>query len=543
MKTKISNTDKTGITDNEILQTKPSFNSVYSKFISTPAKVLVSKSMFYWASSVVVVATTTTLIIVNVNKGVDLNKTALDPVDTLKTKAYVETPIQSVAVEYKEYKLDAGKATEISTCRGTRISIPEDAFVYDDGTPVEGEVTLKYREFNNPVEIFRSGIPMQYDSANTDYVFESAGMIELIAQKGEKNVALAKNKAIDVALKSDNSEDRFNVYYLDTAKRNWVYQGRDIYSPDAKPVDNTTGTKSTDTKENNTTIITEETTTDNYQNNTYMIKYEAESDTSDDVTEIIKPVQASKNAILFKVDYDTKDFPELSAYTNMLFEITDNTITFNKEWYTVNWDKILLKHTASKDIYQVTLQKRDSVVSFKARPVFDKTQYESALKIYAENQKAQQRTDTRQLTSKISATTLTNSYASGLGNGSTVTRSFKVVNMGVWNCDHPVPFSNFNTIAGVTFKDIKSGSLINCKTIYTATLSANILMQWNAMRIGYNKIHDNICFAVTYDEKIAIINPVDFKNTVSAGKSDFTANVYEPVEGIKELNKWIDAGI
>jgi hypothetical protein len=526
MKTKIINSDKPGLTDNDILQTKPSFNSLYSKFVSFPAKVFFSKGLFYWVPGVVVVSTAVILLVLNANKGNDQKDLASQNGDTLKNKSFVEAPIKSVAINYKECTFDAAKGSQITTCRGSKIIVPENAFVYNDGTPVKGEVTFKYREFNNPVEIFQSGIPMQYDSAKTKYMFESAGMIELIALKNNKNVSLAKGKTIDVALKSDNNENRFNVYYLDTVKKNWVYQGRDLCINNQKPNDRSIDAKPVVSKENKI-------------NTNQVFK----SDTASLIHELIKPVLASKNAIVFKVDYNTKDFPELSVYQNLLFEVNDKSVVFNKDWYTINWDKILLKHTKNKDLYLVTLQKRDSTVNFTARPVFNKTQYESALKIYTENQKPAQKTNTVRPVSQISATTLTGSFVSGLGDEKATTRVFKVANMGIWNCDQPIPFSNFNRIANASFKDANSGIPIDCKAIYVATLKANILLQFSAISLGYSTVYDNVCFVVTFDEKIGIINPTDFKNTLYAGRTAFATKVYTPIEGIKELKNWIDPSI
>ena len=459
MKTNIINTDKPNITDNEILQSKPSFNSIYSKFASLSGKMFFTKSMFYWASGLVVVSSIAALLILNTNKADDNNKIAVkNTTDSTKTKAYVEAPINDINIKYKSHNLNADRSSQISTCKGSKISIPENAFVYEDGTPVEGEVTLKYREFNNPVEIFRSGIPMTYDSAGTEYVFESAGMIELLAFKNDKSLKLAKGKTLEVALKSDNNEDRFNVYYLDTNKRNWVYEGRDICENIPKTKNENLTAKPVEKRE----VAIEE----------KIIEKETPR------KEIIKPVLASKNATIFKVDYNTNDFPELSVYKSLLFEIADNSFKFNKDLYTVNWDNILLKRTNSKDLYTITLQKRDSIVSFTARPVFNKAQYEEAMRVYTEETKIEQKVRRPRAENQIAATTLTNSFVSGLGDKNTSTRTFEVNTMGIWNCDHPLPYTNFKyTASVVSFKDASNGQNINCKSIYVATLKANILLK------------------------------------------------------------------
>ena len=528
MKTKIINTKKPDITDNDILQSKPSFNSLYSKFASFAGKAFISKGLLYWASfALVVVATAIFVYVKSAKDNNDVSKITPNKNDTTKHEAFVEPPLKSVVLEYKQYNVDANKRSEITTCRGTKISIPEKAFVYKDGSPVEGDVMIKYREFNNPVEIFQSGIPMNYDSANTKHVFESAGMIELTANKNGDPVFLAKDKSIDVALKSDNKEDRFNVYYLDTNKRQWEYEGRDALKQNtAQAKTNNVSTmpncsKGDEPKKLATEVIS--------NNNIELV--------SNKNNDIIKPVLATKNASLFKVDFNTKDFPELSAYKNLLFEVEENSSKFNKDLFTINWDKITLKHSNVKNLYLVTLQKRDSTVNIMASPVFNKKQYDEAMKIFTEKEKSLQKERPQATENQISASTLATSYVSGLGDNNSTTRSFKIYELGYWNCDQPLPFSNFTTVAAV-FKDAGSGASLNCKAVYVATLKANILLKWTSSQIGYSKVYDNVCFVVTYDEKIGIVDPTKFKSAL-LGNSVFMANIYSPIDGIKELNKWI----
>ena len=87
---------------------------------------------------------------------------------------------------------------------------------------------LRFRSFSNPVEIFLSGLPMEYTSGGEDKVFESAGMLEILAQADGKEVFTNPNSKIEVDFLSLDASNEFNVYTLDTLSGQWQEQGKDL---------------------------------------------------------------------------------------------------------------------------------------------------------------------------------------------------------------------------------------------------------------------------------------------------------------------------
>ncbi|XOV66598.1 MAG: hypothetical protein ACFHU9_13310 [Fluviicola sp.] len=114
------------------------------------------------------------------------------------------------------------KRQTIRTEEGTRIHVPESAFIYkDDGKPVEGEVELEFTEYSNRGEIIASDIPMVHKKENgEEEIFESAGMFEISASQNGRELDLAEGKEIKVELATD-VDGPFDFWQLNGDRTNW----------------------------------------------------------------------------------------------------------------------------------------------------------------------------------------------------------------------------------------------------------------------------------------------------------------------------------
>lgn len=137
-------------------------------------------------------------------------------------KSGISEPFENITIGCNGNEIDAEKGGEIFFASGTKLYIPPNAFVDKDGQPVNGKVTVNYREFHSPAEIMVSGIPMKYNNNGTEEDFESAGMFEITANAGGASLELAPGKEIDMWLASDKSDDNYNFYRFDTANNAWV---------------------------------------------------------------------------------------------------------------------------------------------------------------------------------------------------------------------------------------------------------------------------------------------------------------------------------
>ncbi len=145
------------------------------------------------------------------------------------------TPVQPVFsktdVPFNHFVVDTEVGGTIKLPNGTKLNIPQNAFVDKNNQPIEGKVQLHYREFHEAAQILASGIDMTYDSAGITQQFESAGMFELRGFQQENPVFIAPDKNIEVKMASFVAGNDFRFYYYDqTNKHNQTTYNFPIFS-------------------------------------------------------------------------------------------------------------------------------------------------------------------------------------------------------------------------------------------------------------------------------------------------------------------------
>ena len=150
------------------------------------------------------------------------------------SQPYVAPPFgQTVQKEFTEVALDAAEGGTLTGKNGTFLRVPSQAFQDESGNAIAGNVNIRFREMHDVVDFFLAGIPMAYDSAGATYQLESSGMMEIYAEQNGKRLQIRPGRAIEVELVSEISVQNmdevnsYNVYSLDTARRNWVYEDVD----------------------------------------------------------------------------------------------------------------------------------------------------------------------------------------------------------------------------------------------------------------------------------------------------------------------------
>lgn len=120
------------------------------------------------------------------------------------------------------YKVESGKQTILEQPSGTRIVIPENAFVDKDGKPVTGKVDFAYTEYRNPMEFILSGIPMTIAVNGVAQPFNSAGMFRMNAFQNGEPLFLAPGKNIDVEFALTQDIPDLNFYRFDSLSNKWT---------------------------------------------------------------------------------------------------------------------------------------------------------------------------------------------------------------------------------------------------------------------------------------------------------------------------------
>jgi hypothetical protein len=125
------------------------------------------------------------------------------------------------------YKRKAEDNILITYSSGSKISIPSNSLIDENGTIIKGKVEIHYREYHNQAEFIASGVPMSFDSNGTKYYYHSGGMFELQAYQNNKRLQLRKAKllTVDFAVKDSLGAD-MKFYQYTVGSDQWTYHSR-----------------------------------------------------------------------------------------------------------------------------------------------------------------------------------------------------------------------------------------------------------------------------------------------------------------------------
>jgi hypothetical protein len=488
---------------------------------------------------------------------------------------YVNPPLgEKMNVQFASYKVNAGKGGEFIHQTGSKLKVPKDAFVDENGDIVKGEVEVRYREFKDPVEVFVSGIPMTYDSAGTQYHFESAGMMEMYAFRNGKPVKVNPGKKIEVEMVSKFEGD-YNFYELDTVARNWVYRGKDkvkkeIPKQTSQPDDLALVKNFIDNNDMGTDPVT-------------MEKEKVSSEIKEikkDIARIEKtkpqePKKADSNRPKFNIDVDANDFPELAVYRNTVFEVGEESAKdFKREMYNVEWDDAQLAEGSNKGVnYRLTLTKGKEKHTLTVYPVLAGKNYEQAAAEYKEKFRKYEAALTKRKEDEQKKTEEYNALVKKLeeermerqriweaqqeamkqqaaemalqaSKTNQVYRVMQISNFGTFNCDNPKMLPKGNTVMA-SFSD-KEGNKLSLYNVLLVEKKRNTYFTYYPQafdKFSYNPKEENLILSVTPGGKgFAIFTVDEFKSVPSKkGLYEFRMTVVDrEFENIKELKAFLN---
>ena len=503
---------------------------------------------------------------------------------------YVDPPFKNIKPVFASRKFKNSKGGVYEFESGSKVIVPDNAFVHKDGKPVKGKVDIKFREFHDYVDFFMSGIPMEYDSNGTKYILESAGMIEIYGEKDGERVEIAPDKSIAVELISNieipnvNVKPNFNIYRLDTEKRNWDYRGVDnieFVKPKARL--DTTITAIFDENGsvvgNQMTIVNVQTGEVTFNNNSIkqieLAKIEASIPKP---AAPIKPVKENGSDLVFDFDFETakitgranqyeeealvnqaqNELIEMKEkYGEVLWQVSPRQGAFDEKKMEKRFADVAIKKINNID-FEITLSNPAEQVTFLANPVLSGENYEQAMQEFsAEFAKYEQEVAAREsqlatlrgdLNARLNAekAAAEKSYEEAIAiykkNGrddlvsgemikQKVINRFEVSSFGVWNCDRPLPYY-MSRVKG-DFVD-KKNKFFNNKPAFMVDKSRNTVSKFYTKKdkdVVYNKDSDNIMWLVTKENKLAVYRPEKFKNLEreGQGKVQFVLDVVDEV--------------
>jgi hypothetical protein len=418
-------------------------------------------------------------------------------------------PFPNIPVEYEKFTIQCNKQNVITSADGSVITIPENSLVDSLGNSITGEVELSYREFRDMVDVFLSGIPMEYDSAGTTRHFESAGMFELLAHQNKKAVFIDPKKAVTIAFASRYEGSRYNMYYFDMQTQHWEYLYKDT-SKMSVPFP----AKQLETIDKEITTLKK--------------------------TVALKPVLADPKQAIIKLDVLETEFPEIAVYKNVRFQLLEpQKMNANKD--TVEWDMINIVKAAQGN-YLLHMERGKETKEFSCIPVFEQSDYAAAKKTFEENYKASQAIIKKKEQEKVelskklqdekaaqqnellASRAVILSSLTSTTNQSAITRLFEIKKFGIFNSDCPqnLPEGGLFALNLVDSSDIEKKPL-PFFSVYLAEKNKNALYtyyNYNLNKFSYNPDSKNLLWTVTKDNKLAIFTTTDFKALKTTGKGE-----------------------
>ena len=512
-------TERPQITDNEILKYRQPFKKILKEFYEGSHVSGSMSSLSLWTITGLSILIISAIIFFNVNKNIpkpDDTVATAEIYDTIanssgKASRKINPPFSDYNIAFEIFKITNNKKSKrLKTKNGTEIIIPKNAFVDSSGNKVTSNITIKYRDFYNPSDFFLSGIPMDYDSAGNNYTFSSAGMFEINALAGNRQLYLKKGKKIKLNFAS-NMKNIYNVYYYDTIENRWTFSYREpdssVKKRNMKKADYTFGFKDSDSA-----------------------KLEEK-----DFMKIIGLVN-KKHLKVGKIDNYAFPAPkemlkgtEFEDVDSMMLEIAKGE-KFDKKYYSVLWDKVYLTGDAGN--LKINLLKSGKVHTFRVVPVIDKKRYYDAkakykIKLKRAKQRERELAKYEKVLDKVDKAI----------DKWLFTRAISISKLGIFNCDIPISMPEYAMEGKADIRDA-NGNKLYYDYIFVTQSGKNVLWKYSNRWFYSNPAKlKNIGWLVTRDKKLAVIPPENFEKK---SKGAIIAQVYESGDGIGVLMKLLN---
>lgn len=466
---------------------------------------------------------------------------------------YVQPPVQSLAAQLptEQLSVSAKQGGIYEFPNGARMVIPSTAFADDYGNMIEGEVNIYYREIHDHVDLFLAGIPMEYDSAGQRFQLGAAGMVEIYALQNGQRVNLAPGKTIDVELVSNiyvdglsgESLPNYGIYQLDTASRNWTYQG----SADINVQDSPTAEMEGPLAEYKRQLL------DRLQD----IENRAVVDRTALDRQYPQPVAPLRpervdgkrptlelNFLDGSVEVDNGGLQQELAqlqreYAGVIWQVSKNSPSYDQRALSVAWESVSIRPANNKE-YELTLIHPDNQLTLIVFPAltgssYDRAmvQYESDLAEYEQALAEREQAVAEQVTAldrsvaaqraavldayqtqldALKAQGVRFSEAEAYRQQRQVTTRFEADNLGVWQCAHLLASGEQQPVMAA-FRN-QFGDTYRNHTLYVARKGQNTLYRYYAngqTELSLVPDEDYLFWVIDDKQQVATLSPDDFQ--------------------------------
>lgn len=423
-----------------------------------------------------------------------LNLTSNTDINFPEDTPCIKAPISNHDIEFQMIEVYPENGIDTLLVSGTTINIPANSLKSEAGEPVQ----LKIREFRDKSSAFLAGIPMDFGNNSA---FESAGMIEIRAEKNGKQVLLTENKPMEVNLALFKSPETFKFWKLNEDKKKWEETPCIMQSAEKKSTRDHLAIvdKKIEIKEAVIEKCEKEIATINGR----------------EKAELVKAMIPTENARKLIIDFDSRDYPELKGYKDLEFEyiLPENKSEASIYEYSkrINYaqaqvwndvdikkqgDRYIATFINSKEKYSLPIRpilKGQSLTAMQAKMADAAKEKKTVLQKIADDKKAAEmeleklRKEQRKLMLELkeqlrkSEEQMANmerkaseNRARAAARANTIqagTASFRTTSFGVYNCDKPLPYPPECPILLVF--ETKEGQKIQMESAFVFDLKKN----------------------------------------------------------------------
>ncbi len=455
----------------------------------------------------------------------------------------INPPVKEMDIAFTTYKIDAQLGGTLTHPSGTIITVPGLAFEDLSGNLITGEVQLKFRELNNPIDYMCSGIPMDYDSLGHAMVLESDGMLEIRGFQNDIAVRIAPNKVIECAVATTNQSTRFNAYVLNEESKNWEYKGKpklvkeDVFINDF-----------THTPMENSYTQQDLTILESAKDKASLIYANAKASvTYHQKTTPQKPISNGNKNRQFVLDVNPSEFPELATYKNLVFEVVKNDPNFSASVYSEQWDDVRLAKKPNSSNYLLSLFKKGTKKTFSVFPIFNGADLNLAMKKFDKQLESYNKELQNRKTKETEAKTdfekklqqwekakydfyeqemAKKNQVANQAKLTIVAKVLKVERFGVWNLDCGIALPN-GAKSNIAFADNK-GNKIEVGAINLFEKGKNTIYTYakqDFKRFKYTPEETNVIIGFLPGDKIGIVNSSVFKNIENKKEHTFEMEI------------------
>lgn len=123
-----------------------------------------------------------------------------------------------------------------SPISGNTVSIAANSLVYADGSPVQGEVDLFFREYRSVPDILASNLPMHYSDERGNFSFNSGGMFDIRVSQNNEELFIAPGLAYNIDFTANNNLSKASLFYFNENRTKWEYVSDRAFEEDGKGI-------------------------------------------------------------------------------------------------------------------------------------------------------------------------------------------------------------------------------------------------------------------------------------------------------------------